>query len=169
MSHRQNAAGFTSLESLIAIGIVLLIFLVGWGVYTHYYNSNSAQILHRQEYIDKYITLKASQKYSATYYNGLLYRQGYITSSLYHAVQTYITDENADTSDTSTIITNITKCIGQIPDSYQYGVVSVSSDGDTATIPVKVFEFGSNTPIPVTANWVNTDGSWQLNSAGCAQ
>ncbi|MGD0284525.1 MAG: hypothetical protein ABSB12_02950 [Candidatus Saccharimonadales bacterium] len=167
MSERSKCnSGFTVVEIVLIVAAAVLICAVGYIVFSHNDETASQIILQRQQYIDKNISNLSIQNYTSL--GTSLYKQGYLTTSLYLTTQSLINDfTNGDFN--SNPAYNKMICVDQIPSSYSYGLANISSDGNAATISVNVFVPGSVSHVPYTGYWVNTNGTWQLNDIDCSQ
>ncbi|HUD07339.1 MAG TPA: hypothetical protein VMR34_05640 [Candidatus Saccharimonadales bacterium] len=161
----KNTHGFSVPEiAIIAVGVGLLI-LVGWVVYNHFDDSDSAVILRKQQYIDKYISGLNVGDYTS--FGSSLYNQGYLTFSLYTTTQSLINSYSEGSFGNNTAYSKII-CVDLIPKSYTYGTVEINSNGNTATLPIDVFTPTSISPTKYTADWLKNNGTWQLNNAECS-
>lgn len=163
MNIKQKQSGFIVIEVLLIAIVALVILLVVWLIYDHN-SSPSAVITQRQKYIDKTISGLNEDNYQT--FGTTLYHRGYLTTSLYNTTQSLI-NSYANSSFGSNPAYSKLICVDEVPSSYSYGSVNVGSDGNSATIAVNVYEPGSDSPIPYTADWVKTNGSWQINNASC--
>lgn len=161
----KSPRGFAVLEIMVVIAAVVLIAIVGSVVLSHYNKSDATLILQRQQAIDKHIHDLTIQNYGSL--GTSLNKRGYLTPSLYLATQSLISSYTGGDFSSNPAYSKLI-CVGQIPSSFTYGAVTVGSSGDTATIPVNVFVPGSTTATPYTADWVKTNGTWQLNNAACS-
>lgn len=161
----RNAQGFAIPETIVIIAAVIFIVITGWIVYGHYDKTDATIILQRQQSIDKYISDITEQNYGS--FGTTLYKRGYLTTSLYNTTQSLINNYAEGTFSSNPAYDKII-CVDQVPGSYTYGTVTLSSSGDTATVPVNVFTPGSINPTPYKAYWVKNNGTWQLNNAECS-
>lgn len=188
---QKDESGFSIVEITLVGIIAVLIVLVGWLIYKDNHKttattatktaattatttksapqSNPALILQRQEYIDTYINANTSQNYTAAYYASL-YNNGYITKSEHNAIQTgsgkYTVGSANDSNANPAYIKLV--CVNNLPTSYNYTLPTISSNSKSATIVVTEDLSDSSSTPSFTANWVNTNGVWQLNSVNCS-
>lgn len=185
----KDESGFSVVEITLIGVIAVLIVLVGWLIYKDNHKttttttktaattttttksapqSNPAQVLQRQEYIDTYINANTSQNYTAAYYTSL-YSKGYITKSEHNVIQAgagkYTVGSATDTNANPAYIKLV--CVNNLPSSYIYTLPIISSNSKTATVMVTE-DLSNNSSTPsFTANWVNNNGVWQLNNVNC--
>lgn len=150
---------------LVIIASIALIIVFGWVLFGQSNESDSALILSRQQYIDRYISSINFENYTA--FGNTLYSRGYLTTTLYNTTESLINNYTAGDFSSSPAYSTLI-CVSQIPKSYSYGTAKVSADGNSATLPVNVYDQNSTPPVSYTADWVNANGSWKLNNAACS-
>jgi hypothetical protein len=162
----KNNSGFTLFEIILIIAAAVFVSIVGYIAFNHTNETAAEIILQRQQYIDKNISNLNIQNYTSL--GASLYKHGYLTTSLYNTTQSLINSFTNGNFNSNSAYGNMV-CVDQVPSSYTYGLVNVSNNGNTATIPINVFVPNSISHTPYTGYWVNTNGTWQLNNVICSQ